>query len=96
MVDQKIDRPCGELVLSRLPSRPAPLENPGLNEMFTLVIAAAPNGPVGVWPVGRWSPVHRFQSSNHISGLIEFVGPCVDDGIVVEVVDSSHDTILRT
>jgi hypothetical protein len=28
-------------------------------------------------------------------GLIEFVGPCVNDGILVEVVHGSHDAVLE-
>ena len=39
--------------------------------------------------------VHRFQSSNYTSGLVEFMGPSMDDGVSVELVDGGHDAVLE-
>jgi hypothetical protein len=46
---------------------------------------------------GRASPalVQRFRNSNHTSGFIELIGPSVDKGLPVDVVDGGQDAIFK-
>jgi SIR2-like domain/Sir2- and TIR-associating SLOG family len=37
----------------------------------------------------------RFRGSNHSGGLGEFVGPGVDDGMAIDVVNAGHDALLE-
>ena len=38
----------------------------------------------------------RFLGSKIISGSLgEFVGPCVDDGVAIDILDTSHDALLE-